>query len=980
MRLLIPLLLWIPLVFNYQVSSQSRGNQTLDSAPKFIMLAPARLRLGTKLNILLEAHSLSEPITVKVIVYTFEKESVLMRDSAILNSANRYSDLKTIEINPNLLKKILKNSVRLVVEFGSFHKAEKIITVSFRSGYIFIQTDKPVYNPGDTVHYRVFVSNHEFQAFNTNISLEIQNPDGDVVHISSNTSVSDGILSESYPLPTVHKEGKWKVVAKLDDVEENTFSAGFHVKKYVLPAFNVTLTPKKPYFSLQEDKLEVEVRARYLYGEQVQGVAHVLFGIDMNGQKRRITSLKQLNDLNGGKVSLSMAEMKKVFPDTKGLLGNSVYVKASVMSSGSDLVEAEKSGIKIVMSPYVLSIRDTPKYFKPGLPLGIVVTVSNQDGSPAPNIPVKLNFLQKPIKTHRGTIRVSINMPDEDKNQMLKVETALPGVNAENQAVQEMTLEPYLSFDGYSKNYLHISVGAKQVAVGSSLNIKLHIKTASPEHRKLVKQLTYVVLNKGKIITASRVDVCQNDTNIPLLVTTEMLPSFRLVAYYMLPWQLKAEVVADSVFVDVENQCVGSLSSGPVEGEKLNSYSPRRTFKFQVKGDPGAKVSLVAVDNAIFLLSKNCLMQRKVWEAVGQGDMGCTAGGGRDSMGVFSDAGLMFYSSTGPSTYSGSDHCSKKSRRKRSLKQKATKLEQREKLEEGFSDESLRRCCVDGMREIPMHYSCPRRSLSKDRCCMLAFLHCCVEYRGEELDNVTRPQIEEINSCLMGHQGPKGEQVLREPQRPRPLGPNEAAGPNGEQVLRELQSPRLLGPNGAAGPSWDARPKGEQVLREHQDPRPLGPDEAAGPRWAAGPNGEQVLRELQSPRLLGPNGAAGPSWDARPKGEQVLREHQDPRPLGPDEAAGPRWAAGPNGEQVLRELQGPRVLGPRWAAGAAGAAGPNGKQVSRELQGRRGRRAQWGAGLKGASRPKGPRAQGAAGPPLGLAPLGLGGSQGPRRK
>lgn len=68
-------------------------------------------------------------------------------------------------------------------------------------------------------------------------------------------------------------------------------------------------------------------------------------------------------------------------------------------------------------------------------------------------------------------------------------------------------------------------------------------------------------MNKGKIITAARVDVSQIDTNIPLLVTTEMLPSFRLVAYYMLPWRPLAEVVADSVFVDVENQCVGSVST-----------------------------------------------------------------------------------------------------------------------------------------------------------------------------------------------------------------------------------------------------------------------------------------------------------------------------------------------------------------------------------------------------------------------------------
>lgn len=44
----------------------------------------------------------------------------------------------------------------------------------------------------------------------------------------------------------------------------------------------------------------------------------------------------------------------------------------------------------------------------------------------------------------------------------------------------------------------------------------------------------------------------------------------------------------------------------------VSSYSPGSSFKFQVKGDVGAKVSLVAVDNAIFLLSKNRLTQKKV--------------------------------------------------------------------------------------------------------------------------------------------------------------------------------------------------------------------------------------------------------------------------------------------------------------------------------------------------------------------------------
>ncbi|KAL0159927.1 hypothetical protein M9458_043652, partial [Cirrhinus mrigala] len=58
-----------------------------------------------------------------------------------------------------------------------------------------------------------------------------------------------------------------------------------------------------------------------------------------------------------------------------------------------------------------------------------------------------------------------------------------------------------------------------------------------------------------------------------------------------------------------------------------------------------------------------------------------------------------------------------------------------------YSDEFLHRCCVDGMREIPMPYSCYRRSryITEDWSCVLAFLRCCAEYRGEELGAVIRP-------------------------------------------------------------------------------------------------------------------------------------------------------------------------------------------------------------------------------------------------
>lgn len=37
------------------------------------------------------------------------------------------------------------------------------------------------------------------------------------------------------------------------------------------------------------------------------------------------------------------------------------------------MVEAEKTGIKIVESPYVVSFTDITKYFKPGLPFDFTV-------------------------------------------------------------------------------------------------------------------------------------------------------------------------------------------------------------------------------------------------------------------------------------------------------------------------------------------------------------------------------------------------------------------------------------------------------------------------------------------------------------------------------------------------------------------------------------------------------------------------------
>uniref|UniRef100_A0A672FYF9 Complement component c3b, tandem duplicate 2 n=1 Tax=Salarias fasciatus TaxID=181472 RepID=A0A672FYF9_SALFA len=519
--------------------------------------------------------------------------------------------------------------VYLKVNFEGFHVEERVLMVTFHSGYIFIQTDKPVYNPGDT--------------------------------------------GETQRL--------WVVTAKFDHWPQNTFTSQFEVKKY-------------GGLSYADD---LHLCSRYLYGETVQGTAYVVFGVKMNKDMIRLPAL------DGGVVRLSMDELKQAYPNIRSLVGHSLYVKASVLTkTGSDLVEAEKTGIKIVESPYVVSFKDPPKYFKPGLPLDFTVLVNHHDGSPARNVEVKLSLLDEPLIVASGSARASINMPSDQLciSCVSQAETTQAGLRPEQQARQQMTVQPYAAFDRRQQNYLAISTGT------------------------LVFRLQ--VLSKGRIITAEQLDVSgQVLTTVGLLVTPDMMPSFRFVAFYSIPWARREEVVSDSVWIDVVDSCIGGLTVGPVDGI-ARDHTPGKAIRFQIRGDPGSKVSMVAVDNAVYLLKKQQIIQQLfIWDVVERGDMGCTRGGGRDASRVFSDAGVLYSSSRGFRTHTRQGISGDQTQRRCLLWNASaaqTKL--------------LRRCCKDGLREIPMPYSCTRRSLyiTEGWECIRAFRYCCATYRGQVFD------------------------------------------------------------------------------------------------------------------------------------------------------------------------------------------------------------------------------------------------------
>nr|XP_046263044.1 complement C3-like isoform X2 [Scatophagus argus] len=707
-----------------------------DGAPLQVMSAPNLLRVGTEENIFVECQDCTVtsdiPVTIKVMNHP-TKSTQLASTSVTLTSARNFQELGKITIpasdfnrDPNM-----RQYVYLLAEFPD-RVLEKVVLVSFQSGYIFIQTDKPLYTPNSRVHYRMFgvtphmepVERDDRTRTDAIIVTEIVTPEGIILPLST-VSLKSGIHSGIYQLTEIVSPGLWKVVAKFHSNPQQSYSAEFEVKEYVLPSFEVKLTPVSRFFYVDSEELTINIKATYLFGEEVNGMAYVVFGVIQQDQKKSFPSSLQRVQIEGGSgvVKLKRHHINETFRNILDLVGSPIFVAVSVLTeSGSEMVEAELRNIQIVTSPYTIHFKKTPKYYKPGMSFDVAVEVVNPDETPAEGVTVEVNPGQVTGRTAaNGMARLTINIVDVRGPLTITAKTTDPLISSERQASASMVALPHTT---KSNNYIHIGVDTAEVTLGENLKINFIL------NRHAENDITYLILSRGQLVknyrykTRGQVLISQIVT-----ITKEMLPSFRIVAYYHTN---DNEVVADSVWVDVKDSCMGSLKLQSTRN--VPSYEPRKMFGLKVTGDPGATVGLVAVDKGVYVLNnKHRLTQKKVWDIVEKYDTGCTPGGGKDSMNVFYDAGLLFQSSTASGTpYRQELKCPAPSRRKRTT----TLMDVTTTLVSQYKNQLQRDCCLDGIRDIPVSYTCERRSeyIMDGAACVEAFLHCCKEMESQRAD------------------------------------------------------------------------------------------------------------------------------------------------------------------------------------------------------------------------------------------------------
>jgi alpha-2-macroglobulin len=140
------------------------------------------------------------------------------------------------------------------------------------TGYIY--TDRPIYRPGHTVHFKVILRAHGGDAYQLpsgkEAQVEIQDPTGKSVLQKKLAVSSLGTIHGDFTLAANAALGYYSIFVTANSGNARSANGGFHVEEYKKPEYEVRVTPSKSRV-LQGDEITATIEAKYYFGEPVAG-------------------------------------------------------------------------------------------------------------------------------------------------------------------------------------------------------------------------------------------------------------------------------------------------------------------------------------------------------------------------------------------------------------------------------------------------------------------------------------------------------------------------------------------------------------------------------------------------------------------------------------------------------------------------------------------------------------------------------------
>lgn len=722
--------------------------ESVSSSPLYFLTTPNVLRVETAEVVTLTMFGASGPATFSIHLEDYpdrkrklSKREIRVEKDEIANvtimlTTDDLVGLAALTSEPAYVYLVCE-SVERLIQPG---KSETILPLSLTPGYIFIQTDKPLYTPDQTVFMRVMALDEDFKPSSWPLQIDVLNPKG--LAVSRQTADgSDLIFRDSLRIPDNPVYGNWTVRAKFANGLATEAAVRFEVREYVLPTFGVTFTTAEDQkVILPGDKVfQTTVSARYVFGKPVKGHVTVTFGLIWHGhvftlgKKRNL----ELNATGQAVCQIPISELKLPIESVWFPNGGKLHIEAAITEYASGKIERSRdTSVVFAESLHTIKFTRSSRHFKPGLTYSLKVDVVKANGLPDTNLRLKVvcegqigdPYLPIPALTSpgidgvyrtddKGHLVVEYLIASDFKRLQFKVTAKEDGGNEgeEDRAAVYFGAVPF-----YSKSGTFLQVDAIATAAnrrGEELEVGEYITvTTQYTSSEDLQVVNLVVLSRGRIVWQTRThNLGSNSTVFYFPLTHVMAPASRILAFSIRGHQPGAEVIADSVWLDMKHTCYGEIKLTLSE-DNPTSFRPGDIGSLNVDGLPFMRVGLLAVDQAVYLLNQKTITRESVFEELLQHDLGCGHGGGDSSAGVFRGSGLTVLTNAGLTTLPRtSEGCGAKAVRRR----RATSMEDV--------------CCLEGTKlQVNDPQLCHKAAKEVKRltglsACAQQFFRCCSE-------------------------------------------------------------------------------------------------------------------------------------------------------------------------------------------------------------------------------------------------------------
>ncbi|NXT78637.1 A2ML1 protein, partial [Zapornia atra] len=498
-------------------------------------------------------------------------------------------------------------TVKLIItgEGVNVEENKKVLIRKAGSG-TFIQTDKPIYQPGQTVKFRIVTLDEDF------IALNDSDPKNNQIEQWLNVVPQDGIADLSFQLSDEPLLGTYVI-----NVTSVKAYGSFSVEEYVSPKFEVTFEAPHQVYALDKTFL-LRVCGRHSYGKGVQGMIHVSLCQKIapflpSASKPDLCQefSNQTDETGCFFTNVSLSSFSRDFRYYQ----DSILAEASLVEDGTG-VQINTSSQILISRTAARAVFETPNaYYIPGVPYRGKIKVQDHYGNGMRNRKVYLviKFMRRRfIKTYitDGSGVASFNL---DTTAWNSSSVSLEGrftledlLHTPRRADLSYTnayhhLQP---FHVTTKSFLDIHPVTETLPCGLKQNIQVTFTLSRDDLGEDTSRIgfAYYVTGKAGIVVrgqrtvqVGKLNMLKGSFSIPLTFTADFTPSPSLVVYTILP---NGGVAADSIRFDValcfENQVK--------VGFPVKEAHPGSTVQLRLQAAPGSLCAVQAVDENMFFV------------------------------------------------------------------------------------------------------------------------------------------------------------------------------------------------------------------------------------------------------------------------------------------------------------------------------------------------------------------------------------------